>query len=153
MALARQRVPKMDIPRREARYNTCLYSLPQPRQELSTKGAARLSYGSKNVKPFGIFARKKVDAPYISQVDNFIAEAGHREARKDLQEGLVWKLKDYFHPLAPAPTMRKYPKLTCTRLSDFRESCLHDGSHLGGVNFPRNASSGHREEMVCRICR
>ena len=101
MAPACQHVPNMDIPRREVGHNTGFHSLPQPRQELSTEGAARLGYGPKNVKPFCVFARKKVGAPYVPQVADFVTEADDREVRKDLQKGLVWKFKDYFHTLAP----------------------------------------------------
>ena len=97
----------MNVPRRAVGHDTGFHSLPQPGQELSAKGAARLGYGSKNVKPFCIFTREKIGAPYTSQVANFITEVDHWEVRKDLQEGFVWKFKDYFHALAPAPTYAK----------------------------------------------
>ena len=62
-----------------------------------------MGYGSKNVKPFCIFTREKIGAPYTSQVANFITEVDHWEVRKDLQEGFVWKFKDFLHTLARAP--------------------------------------------------
>ena len=103
MTLAFQRIPDVDIPRGEVRHDTSLHSLPQPRQELSTKCATCLGYRSKNVEPFDIFARKEVGTPDLAQAGNFVAEVDHREVREDLQEGFVWKFEDFLHTLARAP--------------------------------------------------
>ena len=85
----------MDVPCRGVGHDTGFHTLPQPRQELPAKGVARLGYGSENAKPFCIFALEKVDTPYIFQVADSITEVDHREVRKNIQESLVWKFKDF----------------------------------------------------------
>lgn len=94
MAFALQCVPERDVPSSALRSDTCLHSLPQPGQELSAKGAARLGYSSECVQTLGIYNRKKGLTPDASGAGEFITEADHREVREDFQKGLIWKLKD-----------------------------------------------------------
>ena len=95
VALVFQHVPEIHIPRTVVGHGTCVHPFPQPRQELLAERAACLGDSSENVESFGIFTRKNVGIQEAPLVCESIGEVDHREVGEDLQEGLIWKCKDY----------------------------------------------------------